>query len=92
MKTIFDYNPTNRELVELFGFDEVSNSMAYGFCVLLLPVERYDDVNPDDAKLLDLAKLFEHRGMKKEAAAIWSKIPDIERQYKGGFDYEQLKK
>ncbi|WP_131535498.1 hypothetical protein [Pedobacter nototheniae] len=87
MKTIFDYNPTNPELVELFGYDKKSDSMAYGFSVLLLPVKDYKVENSEEGTLLDLAKLLEHRGLVKEADEIWSKIPDIERQYRAGHDH-----
>lgn len=86
MKTIFDYNPTNPELVELFGYDKKSDSMAYGFSVFLLAVKDYNFENNDEGKLLDLAKLLEHRGLVKEANEVWSKIPDIERQYRAVHD------
>jgi len=88
MKTIFDYNPSEKELIELFGFDKRSDSMAYGFSVFLLPNKNYEKENTDDGKLLDIAKLLEFRGQKEEAADIWVQIPDIERQYRSGFDYQ----
>ncbi|WP_316851183.1 hypothetical protein [Pedobacter agri] len=91
METIFDYNPTDEELVKLFDYDRQSDSMSYGFSVFSLPNKDYDKENSDEGKLFDIAKLLELRGMKKEASTIWSKIPDVQRQYKGGFDYEQIK-
>jgi len=87
MKTIFDYNPTQEELIDLFGLDKESDSMAYGFSVFLLPNKTYDQENSEEGKLLDLAKLFEFRGLESEAKEIWAKIPDVERQYRGGIDH-----
>jgi len=87
MKTIFDYNPTDNELVELFGFDKKSDSMAYGFSVFLLPVADYLNENSAEGKLLDVAKLLDLRGLTQEALEIWKQIPDIARQYKCGFDF-----
>lgn len=84
--TLFDYTPTNAELVELFGFDEKANAMAYGFSIVALPIKEYDDRTTKEEKLLDIAQLLELRGEQEEAAAIWKQIPDIERQYRGGFD------
>ena len=89
MKTIFDYNPTDAELIELFGFDKEADTMAYGFSVFKLPNSDYDKENSNEGKLLDLALLFEHRELLDEAKAIWKQIPDIDRQYHGGLDYTQ---
>lgn len=88
MKTIFDYEPSDKELKELFGFDNEADTMAYGFSIFPLPNKDYDRENDDEGKLLDLAKLFEYRGQKEQAAEIWAKIPDVARQYRGGFDYK----
>lgn len=88
MKTIFDYNPTDKELKELFGFDRKTDSMAYGFSIFPLPNKDYEKENDDEGRLLDLAKLFEYRGQTNEAAEIWAKIPDVARQYRGSFDYK----
>jgi hypothetical protein len=90
MKTIFDFSPTDAELLELFGYNKESDSMAYGFSVFSLPNKDYKKENNRDGMLLDLAKLFELRGQQKEAADIWVQIPDIERQYRSGFDYEVI--
>lgn len=84
--TLFDYTPTNAELVELFGYDEKANAMAYGFSIVALPIKGYNDRTTKEEKLLDIAQLLEFRGKQEEAAAIWKQIPDIERQYRGGFD------
>lgn len=90
METIFDYNPTDEELVELFGYDKQTESMAYGFSVFLLPIKTYDQENSNDGKLLDLAKLLELRGLQEAAKEIWANIPDIESQYRSGFDYREV--
>lgn len=87
--TLFDYTPTTAELVELFGYDEKANAMAYGFSIIALPIKEYDDRTTKEEKLLDIAQLLELRGKHEEAAAIWKQIPDIERQYRGGFDDNQ---
>lgn len=86
MKTLFDYTPTNAELVELFGFDEKANAMAYGFSIVALPVKEYDARTTAEERLLDVAQLLELRGQRDEAIAIWKQIPDVERQYRSGFD------
>jgi hypothetical protein len=86
MKTIFDNKPTNQELKELFSFDENSNTMAYGFSIVPLTVEDYVRITSSEEKLLDLAQLFELRGDQIAADKIWKQIPDIESQYRGGFD------
>lgn len=86
METIFDYNPTKEELVELFGYDEANNTMAYGFAIWQLPIDEYANNTSDEEKLLDLAKLHELRNETQKAKSLWAQIPDIERQYRGGFD------
>ncbi|PPL04938.1 hypothetical protein [Parapedobacter indicus] len=90
MKTIFDYNPTKKELVELFGLDEASNTAAFGFSVVRAPVSEYQRTVTSGEKLLDLAQLLELRGLDDQAAEIWKQIPDIERQYRGGFDNKSI--
>jgi len=79
MKTIFDFRPTNAELIALFGFDK--ERMAYGFCVFKLPLEDYDIENSLEGKLLDLALLFELRRLHEEAGKVWKQIPKLRHQY-----------
>lgn len=88
MKTIFDHNPSSDELKSLFNFNEINQTMIYGFSIVPIKKDDYDNIASNDEKLLDLAQLLEHRGQNEEAKKIWAKIPDIERQYRGGFDYE----
>jgi hypothetical protein len=80
MKTIFDYNPTDTELTELFDYDEAAQTLSPGFTVFRKPVADYNNIN-DDEKLLDVAKLLEYRGETDAAAVIWAKIPDLHRQW-----------
>ncbi len=87
METIFDYDPSVKELVQLFSYNEKENTMCYGFSVLPELISRYDDIATEEEKLLDMAKLFELRGDVEKASTIWKKIPDIEQQYRLGFDY-----
>jgi hypothetical protein len=86
MKTIFEYAPTIEELVDLFGYNEKTDAMAYGFSIVALPVKEYDARTTKEEKLLDVAQLLELRGQRDEAIAIWKQIPDVERQYRSGFD------
>ena len=86
METIFKYQPTPEELIELFSFDKETDMMSYGFSIIPLPISDYSK-STDEEKLLDLAKLFELRGESLLSKEIWKQIPDIERQYRGGFDY-----
>lgn len=84
METIFGLRITEPEMRQLFGYDKASNSMTYGFSVFRLPLEDYTEINSTDGILLDLALLFEHKNLQNEAEKVWSRIPDIKRQYKGG--------
>lgn len=86
MKTLFDYNPTDSELKELFGFDKESNSMAYGFSIMNLPIVDYLKNTSGEERILDVALLLEHRGDIDSASKLWAKIPLVEEQYRGGFD------
>jgi len=86
METIFDHNPTDAELKELFSFNKSENTMCYGFSVIPLPIDRYDSVASSNEKKLDLALLFELRGNQAKADEIWAVIPEIEREYKCGMD------
>lgn len=86
MKTIFDFNPTEIELKELFGFNTETDSMSYGFSIIPQPNSEYSTTTSTEEKILDIALLLELRGEQKVANEFWSKIPDVARQYRHGFD------
>lgn len=90
METIFDHNPTRKELKELFNFDEKSNSMAHGFSIVRLKNEDYEKESTPESRLLDIALLLDYRGLTTEADNVWRRIPDIALQYKMGKDYLQI--
>lgn len=75
METIFDYNPTKEELVELFGYDEANNTMAYGFAIRQLPIDGYANNTSDEKKLSDLATLHELRNETQKAKSLLGENP-----------------
>ncbi|WP_374166540.1 hypothetical protein [Arcticibacter sp. MXS-1] len=89
MKTIFDFNPTNEEMFDLFSYDKDARTLICGFSVLPVPLERYQESASDKGKIFDIALLLEHRNDPK-AKKYWAKIPDIEQQYRWEFDDQQI--
>lgn len=89
MKTIFDYNPTDAELTELFFYDPSDKQLIPGTKLFPVPASSYDSIS-DDEKKLDVAQLLEYRGERDAAAQLWAQIPDLHRQWKGGFDNEMI--
>jgi len=89
MKTIFNYDPTDAELVELFGYDAQGMTLTAGTSVFPKPVAEYNNIS-DEEKLLDIAQLLELRGQKAAAAELWGQIPDLHFQWRCGFDYQMI--
>lgn len=84
METIFDHNPTAKELGEI-GIDSLTMRLRHGV-ELSDPISKSNyNVSKEDS-LFDLSLLMEVRGEKKKADAYWAKIQDRYREYLLGFD------
>ncbi|WP_231464736.1 hypothetical protein [Pedobacter sp. Leaf132] len=86
MKTIFDYKPTQEELKELFSYNETERTMTYGFSIIPIDKHHYISIVNAEEALFDIAQLLELRSDSVEARKIWKQIPEIEKQYRAGFD------
>lgn len=87
MKNIFDFNPSEKELSELFGYVKADDMFTPGFCSAPIALKDYNKVISEEEKAFDAAKLLEYRGNKKEAAKYWAKIPEFKEEYQRGFDF-----
>ncbi|HMZ45990.1 MAG TPA: hypothetical protein PLU36_04240 [Chitinophagaceae bacterium] len=70
MDTIFDYNPTEQELVGLFYKTE----------------NEYKQNTSNDMIIADLAILFADRNQPQKANEYWAKIPELHQEFLLGFD------
>jgi hypothetical protein len=73
METIFDYSPTEQELIGLL----------YN---LSITADEYKQTRANDFIIADLALLFEARNQQEKANEYWAKIPDLHQEYLLGFD------
>ncbi|WP_374164841.1 hypothetical protein [Arcticibacter sp. MXS-1] len=89
METIFTFNPTDKELHHLFSYNCADNTLAGGFSIIPGPRDDYEAVKSEEEKVFDIAKLLEYRGDER-AKEYWAKIPEIELEYRWGFDNLQI--
>lgn len=88
METIFDFNPTEQELIDI-QFDAHSLCLKFG-------IETKKDLTPSLYKELvnqqqahyDLALLFEFRNDSKKANEFWNKVPKEWKENLLGADYQ----
>lgn len=73
METIFTYNPSANELLELTGDAKTSES-------------KYLLDRSGDFLVLDLALLFQLRNETDKSKEYWDKIPEMKLQFEMGFD------
>ena len=86
-KTIFDFNPTEKELSDI-GFGGFTTYLSTGISEGLTK-EQYIEKIPEDRALFDIAILHEIRGEKDKANEFWAQIPQLYKEYLLGFDNEQ---
>lgn len=85
METIFDYNPTQKELEEI-GINYIGLAIRHGVDIAdPVTPESYKKVSQDDA-YFDLGLLFECRNENRKSKEYFSKTPDRHQQYLLGFD------
>jgi len=82
METIFDHNPTEKEL-EALGNENLSKEE-------LLEMWNKGDNESHDSRLMDIAKLFSMRGNDKKAEEYVSKIIDDEIRFSAEFMLMEL--
>ena len=85
METIFNFNPSDKELSELFAYDKKAGTLNPGFSVVPVLKEDYQSSVSENEAIMDIAQLLEYRN-DTQAKEYWQRIPEIERQYRGGFD------
>jgi len=86
MKTIFDYNPTSQELIDI-RFDVLSLCLKFGIeTTETLTPELYKKLVSQDNAYYDLAVLFEFREDQTKADEYWSKLPKATQLSGLGFD------
>ena len=81
METIFDYNVTERELIDIFGFDKNDNTITHANYTTPIDIDEYKKLNERVELLNDIAVLLEERGQKSKAKKIWKQIPKKEITY-----------
>ena len=86
METIFNHNPTPRELSDI-RFDSLSLCLKFGIDIKeeLTPAI-YKKLISQESAYYDLACLFEFRQDKEKANKYWKKLPKINRINGLGFD------
>lgn len=86
METIFNYNPTPKELNDI-RFDSLSLCLKFGIDIKeeLTPAIYKNLISQENA-YYDLACLFEFRGNKDKANQYWRKLPETHKTNGLGFD------
>jgi uncharacterized protein (UPF0371 family) len=74
METIFDYNPTEQELVGIYYKTE----------------NDYKANTNNDMIIADLAILFADRNQQKKSNEYWAKIPELHQEFLLGFDNVEI--
>ncbi|MBD0723642.1 hypothetical protein B6A10_00445 [Flavobacterium sp. L1I52] len=89
LETIFDYNPTERELIDI-RFDSLSLCLKFGINIKeSITLELYKKLVSQQNAYYDLAVLFEFRNDPVKANEYWDKLP---KEYKiNGLGYDDKK-
>lgn len=86
MTTIFDYNPTDQELIDI-RFDAFSLCLKFGIDTNKeLTPELYKELVTQENAYFDLAVLFEFRNDQDKANEFWAKLPAELKSDGLGFD------
>ncbi|MBS1535325.1 MAG: hypothetical protein JST78_09625 [Bacteroidetes bacterium] len=86
MVTIFDFNPTPQELVDI-RFDAFSLCLKFGIDTEKeLTPELYKELVTQENAYYDIAVLFEFRGDENTANEYWKKLPKELQENGLGFD------
>lgn len=90
METIFDFNPTAQELIDI-RFDAFSLCLKFGIDTNKeLTPELYKELVSQENAYYDIAVLFEFRNNQDKANEYWAKLPK-ELQSEGlGFDCVEI--
>jgi len=90
METIFDYNPTPKELNDI-RFDSLSLCLKFGIDTdKELTPELYKELVSQQNAYYDLAVLFEFRNDNNKANEFWKKLPKDMRISGLGFDCSNI--
>lgn len=90
METIFDYNPSPKELNDI-RFDSLSLCLKFGIEITeKLTPEVYKKSVTQQNAYYDLACLFEFRNEAKKANLYWEKLPESAKIKGLGFDNDIL--
>jgi hypothetical protein len=90
MITIFDFNPTTQELIDI-QFDSHSLCLKFGIETdKNLTPELYKELINQQQSFYDLALLFEFRNDSKAASKYWEKVPKEWKENFLGVDYETI--
>lgn len=86
LETIFDYNPTIKELSDL-RFDSFSLCLKFGIDIKeKLTPSIYKKLVSQENAYYDLACLFEFRNDPERSTLYWNKIPKDFKNFGTGFD------
>lgn len=86
METIFDFNPTDKELSDI-RFDAFSLCLKFGIKTnKKLTPELYKEIITQESAYYDLALLFEFRKIQDKAEKYWNQLPKQRRIDGLGFD------
>lgn len=90
MITVFDFNPTASELIDI-QFDSHSLCLKFGIETdEKLTPELYKKLVNQEQSYYDLAILFEFRNDSKAADKYWSKVPSSWKENFLGSDIENI--
>lgn len=88
LETIFDYNPTESELINI-RFDSLSLCLKFGIDIIEpLTPKLYKKLVTQKNAYYDLACLFEYRNEPEKANEYWGKLPTKQKIDGLGYDNE----
>lgn len=90
METIFDFNPSDDELIDILGYNQQTREIQLPLWGGVVSVNKYNSSVSNEGRIFNIALLLESRNDER-AKEYWSQIPDIELQYRLGFDDEQIR-
>lgn len=90
METIFDFNPTDTELIDILGYNNKTDELYLPLSEGIATINEYATIVSNEGRIFNIAVLLESRNDER-SKEYWSQIPDIELQYRLGFDDEQIR-
>lgn len=89
METIFDFNPSDDELIDILGYNQQTREIQLPLWGGVVSVNKYNSSVSNEGRIFNIALLLESRNDER-AKEYWAQIPEIEQQYRLGLDNDQI--